>query len=248
MKNVKWLRFFGAALFWLIIWYLVAKKQGTELLLPYPMSVLRRLSELVVTAEFWRIAMTSLFRIFTAFLTGAAIGSAAAAACAVSKIFKALVSPAMTVIRATPIASFIILLLLWLPSAGSVSLWAAVLMTAPIFWANLSRAIETVDPRLLEMAKVYHFGRGKTFRHIYLPSLQSAVLSACENGVGLAWKAGVAAEVLTRPKLAIGRMVYETRMYLETVDLFAWTTAVVLLSLAVEKGVRVLVRRRRRHD
>ncbi|MGE4352751.1 MAG: ABC transporter permease, partial [Oscillospiraceae bacterium] len=156
MKNVKWLRFFGAALFWLIIWYLVAKKQGTELLLPYPMSVLRRLSELVVTAEFWRIAMTSLFRIFTAFLTGAAIGSAAAAACAVSKIFKALVSPAMTVIRATPIASFIILLLLWLPSAGSVSLWAAVLMTAPIFWANLSRAIETVDPRLLEMAKVYH--------------------------------------------------------------------------------------------
>ena len=65
--------------------------------------------------------------------------------------------------------------------------------------------------------------------------------------MGLAWKSGVAAEVLTRPAYAIGRMVYESRLYLETVDLFAWTAAVVLLSLAVEKCVRALVKRGERN-
>ena len=248
MKNVKKkIQFFGAALFWLLIWYIVAEKQGTELLLPYPMSVFRRLCELTTTVEFWQISLTSLFRVFAAFVIGAAIGAFSAGVCAVSTVLKAIISPAMIIVRATPVASFIILLLLWLPTAGSVSLWAAVLMTAPIFWANISRGIETVDTKLLEMAKAYNFGTGKTLKHIYLPSLRSAVLSACESGIGLAWKAGVAAEVLTRPKLAIGRMVYESRIYLETVDLFAWTAVVVLLSLAVEKLVRALMRRRQKN-
>ena len=253
MRNPKFLRFFTAAFFWLAVWQLGAwvlgrQIQWAQLLLPYPLDVLRRLLELMGTGGFWLTALSSLGRIFAAFLLGALIGTACAALCALSGLLSAIITPAMTVIRATPIASVIILLLLWLPGAGWVSLTAAVLMTAPIFWANLGRAVENVDPRLLEMARVYDFGRKKTLRHIYLPAIRAALLSACESGVGLAWKAGVAAEVLTRPRLAIGKMVYETRLYLETTDLFAWTAAVVLLSLRVEKGVRALMRRGERRD
>ena len=60
-------------------------------------------------------------------------------------------------------------------------------------------------------------------------------LSACRTSLGLAWKAGVAAEVLTVPVRSIGRMLYESKLYLETVDLFAWTVVVVACSLIIEK-------------
>jgi len=248
MRNSKIMRVIIALLFWLSVWqwgaWVLSKNvQWSALLLPFPMDVLKRLFELMGTGHFWLTAFCSLGRVFAAFAAGAVIGSVFAVLCAVSPLLSAIISPAMTVIRATPIASFIILLLLWLPGAGWVSFVAAVLMTAPIFYANIGRAIESADPKLLEMASAYRFARGQTLRHIYVPAVHSALVSACESGVGLAWKAGVAAEVLTRPELAIGKMVYETRLYLETADLFAWTALVVLLSLAVEKGVRALVRK-----
>lgn len=253
MRNAKWLRFFTAVLFWLAVWQFAAWRlslsvRWSSLLLPYPADVLRRLGELACTGYFWLTALCSLGRVFGAFAAGAVIGSACAGLCALSPVLRELISPLMLVVRATPIASFIILLLLWLPGPGWVSLAAALLMTVPIFWSNLSRAIEGVDPLLLEMARVYRLGRAKVRRYIYLPAIRGALLSACESGVGLAWKAGVAAEVLTRPGLAIGKMVYESKLYLETTDLFAWTMAVVLLSLLVEKGVRALVRMGVRDD
>ncbi len=253
MKISKYLRNLFAALFWLLIWHFTVFEmsktiEGAELLLPYPSTVFKRLVELVQTMFFWQTTFSSLARILLAFIIGAISGSFIAILAFLSKTLKALLSPIMTVIRATPIASFIILLILWIPSSGAVSLVAAVLMTAPIFWANIGRGIESVDRGLLEMAEVYNFGKIKKIRYIYIPSLKSAMLSACESGVGLAWKAGVAAEVLTRPKFAIGRMVYETRLYLETADLFAWTAVVVVLSLVAERGVRILVRRSTQDD
>ena len=58
--------------------------------------------------------------------------------------------------------------------------------------------------------------------------------SACRTALGLAWKAGVAAEVLCLPEAAIGTQVYQAKIYLETPDLFAWTLVVLALSFALE--------------
>ena len=62
-------------------------------------------------------------------------------------------------------------------------------------------------------------------------------------GLGLAWKAGVAAEVLCLPKNAIGAQVYYAKIYLETPSLFAWTLAVIALSFLLEWAVGLLLRR-----
>lgn len=248
MRVSKFIKIIFAALFWIGIWHFAVVRmslsfKGAELLLPYPMSVLRRICELVVTEFFWKTAAYSLVRVFFAFIIGAVIGISIAVFSSASSLIRAVSSPLMTVMRATPIASFIMLMTLWLPSAGSVSLWAAVLMTAPIFWANIASGIEAVDAKLLDMGKVYGFGRKKTLRFIYFPALKPSILSACESCVGLAWKAAVAAEVLTRPEFAIGRMVYESKIYFETTDLFAWTAVVILFSVMLEKIVQKLVRR-----
>ena len=61
------------------------------------------------------------------------------------------------------------------------------------------------------------------------------------TAIGLAWKSGVAAEVLCLPKAAIGTQVYYSKIYLETPSLFAWTAVVIVLSMLLERIVRRLL-------
>ena len=119
------------------------------------------------------------------------------------------------------------------------------LMVVPVVWANLSRGIRETDRQLLELAKAYRFPLFKTVRLVYLPSLRPYFVSAITTATGLAWKSGVAAEVLCVPKASIGTQIFNTKLYLEIPDLFAWTAVVVALSLVLEKLLRFLLESRK---
>ncbi len=233
-RFVRILKILLVTAFWLFLWAGLARLVGRELLLPGPLVVLKRLGELILTADFWKTAAVSLLRILLGTVCGVIAGAALAILTARFRLLRALLSPLLTIVRATPVASFILLVLIWvgrdiLPSV------IVVLMVLPVVWANVAAGIDSTDPLLLELSRVYRFGSAKTFGRVYLPSVMPFFLSACRTSLGLAWKAGVAAEVLTVPKLAIGRMLYESKLYLETVDLFAWTVVVILCSLVIEK-------------
>ena len=98
-------------------------------------------------------------------------------------------------------------------------------------------------PLLLEAARAYRFGRWKRVRLVYLPSVLPYFASGCHTALGLAWKSGVAAEVLCVPRLAIGTQVYYSKIYLETPALFAWTAVVLVLSFALEGLLGALLSR-----
>ena len=70
---------------------------------------------------------------------------------------------------------------------------------------------------------------------LYIPSLAPYFLAACKSSLGMAWKAGIAAEVLAVPKNAIGTELYYAKTYLETPTMFAWTLVIILLSIIFEK-------------
>ena len=113
----------------------------------------------------------------------------------------------------------------------------ALLMVLPVVWSNVCTGIRSADPALLELARVYGWPRGRVLRRVYVPGVRPHFLAALRSGLGFGWKAGIAAEVLTVPHSAIGRMIYESKLYLQTTDLFAWTLAVILLSVGLERLV-----------
>ena len=117
----------------------------------------------------------------------------------------------------------------------------------PICISTTARwAARSTDGQLLELARAYRFSRGRTVRLIYLPSLRPYFLSALTTSMGLAWKSGVAAEVLCWPRPGIGTQIYNSKLYLEIPELFAWTAVVVALSLLLERLLRWLVEHRSR--
>ena len=245
----KLLRGLLPVLFWLAVWQLAAwlvelsvEGRGNELLLPYPTSVAGSLIRLAGEGAFWKTVGASLLRIMTGMIGGTAAGIVLAVLTSASKWCDRLLSPGIRVIRATPVASFILLVLLW-TGRDSVPVVIAGLMVLPVVWENFARGIGATDRQLLEMAKAYRFSFLKTLRLIYLPSIRPYFSAALTTAMGLAWKSGAAAEVLCLPKLAIGTRIYNSKLYLEIPDLFAWTVVVVTLSLILEKLLRLALSR-----
>jgi len=241
-KAKKFIQSLAAVLFWLAVWQAAAAAVGRELLLPTPMAAFNALAENAIQPEFWRSVLLSLVRILLGFVSGVVLGVVFGT---VTKAFKPadiLLSPLLRIIRSTPVASFIILALVWINS-GILPGFISMLMVIPVVWANIYEGISSVDGRLLELARVYRFSKAKTLKLIYIPSLRPYFKAAIITSLGMAWKSGIAAEVLCQPRESIGLELYYAKLYLETADLFAWTAVVIILSFIVEKGVAALLKR-----
>ncbi len=230
----------AALLFWGGLWALLSRLIGQELLLPSPLRVLRRLTELAATGDFWATAAWSILRVLAGIVSAVLLGVLLAILTEWSSAAKVLLSPVMTLVKSTPVASFIILALIWL-GRSVLPVFIAGLMVLPVVWANVSAGIAGRDPQLLELARVYALPRGRILRRITIPSVLPHFRAALSSALGLGWKAGIAAEVLTVPQRSIGRMIFESKLYLETTDLFAWTLTVIVVSLVIERLLLRLV-------
>jgi NitT/TauT family transport system permease protein len=213
---------------------------GQQILLVSPVRALAALLELIKTRAFYRSLANSFGRILLGFASALAVGVALALLAYASELIRRLFAPVMAAIRATPVASFAILLLVFVGS-GSLSIYTAFLMVMPVIYANVLAGLQNADPKMLEMAKVIQLNRARRLRAILIPSAFPYLLSACASGLGICWKAGVAAEVIGQSANSIGDALYRAKLFFATDELFAWTLAIILISLAFEKGVLWLI-------
>lgn len=233
----------ASLLFWLAVWYLASAGVGKALILPSPIEVWKQLLILGATAGFWLSAGQSLLNVFVGFLSGVTLGVLFVVLTSCSRLCNIILSPLIRVVRATPVASFIILALLWIGKTW-VPAFCSALMVLPVVWQSVFTAVNDTDRALLEMAHMYDFGRFRTLVRVYIPSVRTAFGAACATSMGLAWKSGIAAEVLSMARPSIGAELYYSKIYLETPALFAWTAIVIILSLILEKGLALLMRAR----
>ena len=245
MKNMKSaLRRGLIAAFWLGVWEGVALAVGMPKLLPGPWETAQALVRLGQTASFWRSVGMTLLRVALGYALAVTGGVALAAGCHWVKGLDAVLSPLRTVIRATPVTSFILLVWLWL-KRGQVPVFISFLMVLPIVWTGVQEALRATDRDLREMARMYRFSRWKKLRYLYAPSVRPAFLASCLTGLGFAWKSGVAAEVIALTPDSVGKHLSDAKNYLEYPDLFAWTLTVILLSIALETGLKALAKKKK---
>ena len=231
----------AVAVLWLAIWWLASALVPWEFVLPSPWDTLRALLTLLPTGEFWVAVLASLGRILLGYAIGCLLGVFLGFCAFFLPPIGAFLRPLMTILRATPVASFILLVILWL-QAGRVPILIAVMMVMPVLCGNVTTGLGQTDRGLLELAYAYRMNGGKRLRYIYAPAALPYIGAGCATSLGLAWKAGVAAEVLCLTKRSIGLGMYYAKIYFETDRLFAWTATVILLSFLLEALMRVAFR------
>ena len=219
---------------WLLLWQLGAMALNQKILLVSPVQVVARLWQLLPQGEFWSAVGFSFLRITLGFLLACVVGTALGVLASRFRVVRDLCAPLMATVKSIPVASFIILVLIWVPSRN-LSVVISFLMVAPIVYQNVLGGISNMDHKLTEMADVFQVPFARRLRYLYLPQVAPFFRSACAVGLGLCWKSGVAAEVIGLPDGSIGERLYEAKVYLDTPDLFAWTLVIVLVSIAFEK-------------
>ncbi len=218
------------------VWYLLSAALGRAIVLPTPHAVFGKLLSLLGTADFWLACLGSVCRIFVGLLLGILIGVALASLCAVSRLVNAIFAPLVSVIKATPVAS-IIILMLFVMAKGAVPMVAALLMVIPIVFGNVKKGIAAVPQDRAEVATIYELTLFKRLKYLLLPSVLPYFSAACRSALGLAWKAGIAAEVICYPRHSIGANLNNAKVYLESEELYAWTIVVIVISVLIERGV-----------
>lgn len=233
-KRIKQV-FFGVAAvcFWLLVWHFLAEGIHSRIFLPTPTDTFRALKELSRRDEFFRTIFHSFIRIVNGFMLAVVCGLILAVLSAFCNTLRMLLAPFMRLIKAVPVASFIILALLWIDSKN-LSTLISFIMVMPVIYINVIQGFEHVDKNMLEMAKVFGVSLSRKLRFIYMPALLPAFIAACKIGLGFCFKSGIAAEVIGLPAESIGTELYKSKLYLMTDELFAWTIVIIAMSVFFE--------------
>ncbi len=238
----KTIKYVSVIAFWVVLWQVIALIVNQPLLIPAPVSVIVAMGKMVVTQGFWITLAMTVLRVVIGFIVGMLVGAVMALTAFRFKWFNALIAPLIYIVQSTPVASFIILALAWL-GTSTVPTFICTLMVIPVIFSNLLAGLNSVDKDLLEMADVFKLSFFKKLINIYIPSLSSYIMSAAATGLGLGWKAGIAAEVICRSKNSIGNNIYESKFYLLITEMFAWTFVVILLSVLFDKILKLLYKK-----
>lgn len=225
-----------AVAFWLIVWQLASVAIGSDILLVSPITVVVRLLQLATEIAFWKTILFSLVRIAGGFFLAVLSGCLLAVLSACFAKIRDLLQPLVLAVKTVPVASFIILALVWF-SSRNLAVFISFLMVFPVIYTNVLNGIRETNHELLEMAAVFEIPLWRRIRYIYVPQVFPYFEAGCTVALGLCWKSGIAAEVIGMPRGSIGERMQQAKVYLDTPDLFAWTLVIVVLSLIFEKLV-----------
>ena len=233
----------GATIFWLIVWQIAAAVVNRGLLIPIPtpVSTAAALVRIITDAESLTAVGLSVLRILAGFVCALIAGTILAVLSARFTLFRVLTAPLVQLIRAIPVASFTILLFLWV-SRGKLPSTIAFFTVLPVVWANVESGITAADRDLIEMARVFGMSGAKILREIILPGIRPYFASAVSSGIGFAWKSGVAAEVICRTQQSLGNLLWAGKSSIDYDEVFAVTLLIVLLSVLIQKAAMRMFR------
>jgi NitT/TauT family transport system permease protein len=226
-------------LFWLAVWQVLSSIIDEEILLVSPLSVLTRLSELIFERDFWTSIANTISKITIGLILATVTGFILGLLSFLFPIIKEFVYPVVLFFKSVPVASFVILILIWIDSAY-LSIAISFIMGMPIIYSSVYTGFSSVDKKFSEMADSFKMGYLKRFRYIYFVKVKRFFESGILTSVGLMFKAGVAAEVIGLPKNSIGENLYNAKIYLDMPSLFAWTITIIIFSRIYEQIIKCI--------
>lgn len=239
----RWMKKAGIVLFWLLLWQLTSIALNQPIVLTGPLEVARALFVLVPQGEFWLTVAMTLIKILIGFLCALAAGFVLGALAWRFPWLKDVLAPVISLMKSIPVASFVILALIWAGSKN-LSVLISFLVALPMIYVHTMAGLSSTDPRLLEMSAVFGMSFWNKCRYIYWSGLKPHLKEGIRVTVGFCWKSGVAAEVIGVPDHSIGEKLYMAKIYLSTDELLAWTLVVILLSALFERLCLWLLGRR----
>ena len=245
MKNktvITVARYLVPLLFWIAVWQLLSLAVNNSYFLPSVGETFSSLFVLIRSKYFFKVVLYTLLRVILGLALGTLLGIILAFLSNTFTILRSLITPLMSIIKSTPVATFIIIL--WVMMSGdALAIFIAVLMVMPIIWQNTLDGFKSIDKELLEVCTVYEFSSVKKLRILIFPSLKRFLIPAIITSTGLAWKSEIAAEIIAYTKNSIGQYINDAKYFFDTSSVFAWTIIIIIMSISLEMITKYLLGR-----
>ena len=232
-NNGNLLKKIGIFLFWLILWQILSSSINNSIIFVGPADVLASLAAQITTPEFWKTIGLSSFRIFIGFLSAFFCGIMTGCLAFRFSFLDELLAPVMLLAKSIPVASFVILALIWTGSEN-LSVFIAFTIVLPMSYTATLSGLKSTDEKLLEMAFVFRFSFPRKVKAVYFPALLPYLMTSVRTALGMSFKSGVAAEVIGVPSHSIGEQLYMAKIYLDTAGLFSWTLVIIAVTFLIE--------------
>lgn len=219
-----------------LAWYVAGLCTDNDYIIPSVGDTLAELGSLLFgdgAPSYWRAFGMTLARSVCAWLVSCAFAAALAALSAISARVRAFIRPVVAVVRILPVMAVTLMLLIW-STRSAVPAIVASLTLCPLIYAQFMAALDGIDSKLLQMAAVYNVSRRDVVFRICLPQMLPPVLAQTGPDLSLSLKVVVSAEVLASSFPAIGRLINDAAMFLNTAQMFALTVSMLVVGGLIE--------------
>lgn len=238
----NWLKKAMILFVWLLVWQFAASVIHNRILLAGPQDTLRAFADQVRTWSFWQAVGFSISRIGLGLFFAVCAGFLTGMLSFWKKSLGEFLELPVQVMKSVPIASFVILALIWTGSEN-LSVFISFLVAYPVIHVNTAAGLSAADGQLLEMAQVFEVPIWRQAGFIYRTALYPYFESSMKTILGMGVKSGIAAEVIGVPDGSIGAGLYLSKIYLDTASLFSWTLVILTISVLFEKTVLFLLKK-----
>jgi NitT/TauT family transport system permease protein len=222
-------------------WEIAARLAANEVLWPPLGATVKALGSILADPTGRSAVAATLGRGLAGFAISAVLGTVLGLAAGTWKPVARLTGPPLVVIRSTPVMAIILFAVLWFRTT-SVPVFTAFLVVFPVVYANVKEGRDAATRRWSDLSRAYALPPILKVFRVELPALAPYVLAGFSTGLGIAWKAVVAAEILILPARAVGTGMQRAQLQLDTPALMAWTIMAVLLAGITDGLLRVVLR------
>ncbi len=226
----------------LCLWQFGAS-QYPKAILPSPGETLIALIQLLFNRSLLEAIGATMLHSLGGFTVAAVAGISVGLLAEMQQFVKRMLMPIATALQGIPPIAWIVLSVLWFGMGNANSIFTVAVAIFPLVFIATIEALQTIDPKLLEMAQTYKIKGWMLVQEVYFPQLISILFPAIASGLGLAWRVGIMSEVLSAPT-GIGAELNRARGNLDTATVMAWIIITVVLILS---GDYLLLRRLRNY-
>ena len=218
----------------IIIW-LIAGANGliNQAILPTLDRIVNVAISLIKSGDLWEDIAVSIGRVLQGFLIGAVLGVIIGVLMGLSKVFYSILQTLVGIFRPIPMIAWIPLFILWI---GIGEEFKVSLIALGSFWSvliNTIHGIQTVDPKLLEVAQALEKDRKTVVLKIVLPAALPSILTGIRLGMGAAWSCVVAAEMIAASS-GVGYMIMFAREMAQPAKLMVGVLVIGIIGLLID--------------
>lgn len=227
-------------------WFLVTDMGWIKpLFLPSPQAVWSKfviaVTEGVANSTLWQHTVTSLSRVFGAFLLSCVTAIPIGILMGTNRVMRGIFDPPIEFYRPLPPLAYLPLMIIWF-GIGELSKILLIFLAIFAPMAISARAgVRSVGIEQIHAAYAMGASRFQIIRHVVLPAATPEILTGMRIGIGFGWTTLVAAEMVAATR-GLGFMVLNAAQYLQTDTVIMGIIVIGLFAFAFDLLMRYVER------